>query len=91
MCGYHPTDLLLAIADKSKCECGSVLDLADYQIEQYPNDIEVSAKYYCNACKRNKPVLKRLGSFLRSFWNQTKKVEITATGITYEKTAAGGE
>jgi ribosomal protein S27AE len=91
MCG-GPTGeavrrLPLDIATHSQCKCGSTLDLGDYGMNKVGADFVLTAKYMCPQCGE-KTVVKKLKHLLGTLWGDTKKIQVSATGVTYEKRAS---
>ena len=78
--------LPLDIANHSQCKCGSTLDLGDYGINKVGTDFVLTARYSCPRCGE-KTVIEKLKHLLGTLWGDTKKIEVSATGVTYEKRA----
>jgi hypothetical protein len=78
--------LPLAIAQRSNCSCGAQLRLADFTLRQVNNDVEFEGTYVCPSCELKKRSL--FGNIKRGLgrlWSDTKRIEVGASGVKYEK------
>lgn len=76
----------LKIAQTSRCECGSVLELGDYSVAFEDSDFRFKADYFCPTCKaRAIAEQKGLKKVLETWFSGLKKIEIKATGVGFER------
>jgi hypothetical protein len=82
-------EIPVIIAKESACECGSKLRLGSHTLRSVNGQVEFEGVYVCPVCeKRKNTLVKKVGEGLSSLWQGTKKIEISATGMSYEKEAS---
>jgi hypothetical protein len=79
-------DIPLVVAETSRCSCGATLVLGDHTLRRSGALLELEAEYVCESCQHSeRTVLRSIGHALRSLWKTTRKIQIGATGVSYEK------
>lgn len=58
------SEILISVAEKSRCSCGSELQLSDYSISGKGNDVVLKIKYTCKKCNYKKSYLSKVSSFI---------------------------
>jgi hypothetical protein len=78
----EPLAILIEMAEHSQCACGGALRLRNHRIVQMQAQAyTIEATYTCAACSERG----LFRSFFRGLWASTKKVEVRANGVVFEK------
>jgi hypothetical protein len=89
---YVVKELPLLIARQSSCKCGSSLSLSSHKMKKVDDEFEFEAIYICPACAdKKRSVINKLKASIEKFWRNTKAIEVSATGVKYEKAVPEGK